>query len=144
MIYLVLALFWALLVAVFAVQNAAPVEVRFLSWQVSVSVALLVIGATIAGAVFLGLLSLFRQVGMGLRLLDERARTQKATAELEQARLAAASLRKDHERLQEQNRRLAASVEELQAEVEALAGGQPAAGPAGEGEGGPDDRKPEG
>lgn|GEM_PF-589844 len=172
MIYLILALLWALLVAVFAVQNAGPVEISFLSWQMTTSVALLAIGATIAGAVFLGLIGLFRQVGLGLKLWDEKARTQKATAELEQARLASASLKKDVEKLEEHNRRLLSRIDELQAELAesrapspAAAGGDavavapapaeavPLTGPQvrppctpevdRQGEGGPDDRKPE-
>jgi uncharacterized integral membrane protein len=116
-IYLVLALFWGLLVAIFAVQNALPVEIRFLSWQLSISVALLTIGATIAGAVFLALIALFRQVGMGLKLWDERAKTQRAATDLEQARLAAADMHKEIDGLKEHNRRLLARVEELSAEL---------------------------
>lgn len=143
MTYLVLALLWALLVAVFAVQNAAPVEVGFLSWRVSVSVALLVIGAMIAGAVFFGLICLFRQVGMGIKLLDERARGQRATADLEQARLASAGLKKDLQRLEEQNRGLLTRIDDLQAELERRGGTEPSAGPVRDREGGPDDRRPE-
>lgn len=115
MVYLVLSLFCAMGVALFAVQNAHEVRVRFLAWEVNTSLALLVIGAVAAGALLLGLIALFRQVGLGLKLWDERSRARKAVTDLEQARLASQELRTEIDRLQEHNRRLAARLAELTA-----------------------------
>lgn len=47
-----------LAVALFALQNAQAVTVRFLAWQLESSVALLTLAATAAGAVIGGLVSL--------------------------------------------------------------------------------------
>lgn len=110
MVYLVLSLFCAMGVALFAVQNSHEVQVRFLGWQMHTSLAVLVIGAVAAGALLLGLLALFRQVGLGLRLRDEQSRARKAAADLEQARLAGQELRREIQRLQEHNRSLAARL----------------------------------
>lgn len=47
-----------LAVAVFALQNPDRVTLSFLAWKVETSVALLTLGATTAGALIAGLLSL--------------------------------------------------------------------------------------
>ena len=49
---LVLALACALLVAIFALQNAGKVVVAFLLWHFEVSLALVILGSTLLGAVF--------------------------------------------------------------------------------------------
>jgi uncharacterized integral membrane protein len=51
-----------LAVAVFALQNADPVILRFLHWQFQSSVAVVTLGATAAGALIAGL------IGVGGRL----------------------------------------------------------------------------
>lgn len=110
MIYLVTSLLFSLLVAAFAVQNAHPVVVRFVGWQLETSLALLLIGSSLAGACIAALLALFRQVGVGLKLMDERSRSARTSNELEQARLAASEMRRELERAHEHNRRLTAQI----------------------------------
>lgn len=119
LIYLVISLLFALLVAVFAIQNSQPVLLRFFGWFLETSQAVLLIGAASAGALVVGLLAFFRQLGMGLKLMDERSRAHRAGGEAEQARLASNELRKELGRLQEQNRRLAARLGELGKEAPA-------------------------
>ena len=51
-----------LAVALFALQNAEPVTVRFLHWQLQSSVAVVTLSATAAGAVVAGLLSLAARI----------------------------------------------------------------------------------
>lgn len=55
-----MVLVFALLVAVFAVQNAAPVKIGLLFWHLQVPLALVILGAAVAGAMLMALLSLFR------------------------------------------------------------------------------------
>ncbi|MDT8901024.1 LapA family protein [Anaeroselena agilis] len=50
MLSLVLALVFALLVAVFAIQNSLPVTVAFLAWSFQTSLVLVILGAAIFGA----------------------------------------------------------------------------------------------
>lgn len=115
MIYLVISLVFALAVAMFAVQNSYLVSLTFFGWEVTASFAVVVISATILGALIVGLIALFRYVGSGLRLRDERSRGQRAARELEQAKLTATEMRREIEDLTAQNRKLAARVQELQA-----------------------------
>lgn len=114
MVYLVLSLFFAFAVAAFAIQNAYLVNLRFLGFDLTTSLALVLIGATIAGALIVGLLAFFRQVGMGLKLMDERSKAQKASQELEQLRLASSEMRRELDRIREQNRKLVARIGEIQ------------------------------
>ncbi len=58
----VLSLIFALIVAVFAIQNAAAVEVNFLAWKVSISQALIILMSAIFGAIAVLLLSLIKQM----------------------------------------------------------------------------------
>lgn len=48
---LALTLFLLLLVGIFMVQNAATVEIRFLSWQASMSRSLLIVLTLVVGIV---------------------------------------------------------------------------------------------
>jgi uncharacterized integral membrane protein len=57
----VVMLFFALIVAVFAVQNAAAVPLHVLFWNFHASLALIMIGSAFVGALFSSLLSLFRK-----------------------------------------------------------------------------------
>jgi uncharacterized integral membrane protein len=55
-------------VAVFAVSNAQPVQIRFVGWEPAPSLALLVIGAFLCGGVLVAGLSLPGRIRLGLRL----------------------------------------------------------------------------
>ena len=57
-VYVILALVFAVFVALFAVQNSMEVTVSFLTWQWNTSVAVVILGAAAFGAVFGGLLAL--------------------------------------------------------------------------------------
>lgn len=127
MIYLVISLVFALAVAMFAVQNSYLVSLTFFGWEVTASFAVVVISATILGALIVGLIALFRYVGSGLRLRDERSRGQRAARELEQVKLTTTEMRREIEDLTAQNRKLAARVQELQAGGQAASSVGPAA-----------------
>lgn len=73
-IYLVSALIFSLLVAVFAIQNTEVVVIQFLTWNFSVSLVLVILGSAVVGALALFFLSLFRQVGswVTIRQLNHR------------------------------------------------------------------------
>jgi uncharacterized integral membrane protein len=62
-LYLVLALLFALLVAVFAVQNTMTVQIAFLFWQFKVSLVLVILGAASFGALCVFLVGMFKNLG---------------------------------------------------------------------------------
>ncbi len=58
---LVAVLFLALLIAVFALQNAGFVPIRLLFWQFDVSLVLVILGSALLGALAVLLAGLFRR-----------------------------------------------------------------------------------
>jgi len=58
MVVFVLLTLLLIAVAVFALQNPDPVRLRFLTWEIQLSVAIVALGATTVGAVIAGLLAL--------------------------------------------------------------------------------------
>jgi len=73
--YLFFGLLFAFLVAIFAVQNANPVDIVFLAWQVKgVSLSLVLLGGVVAGAAIALVLGLPRQFRMTLRIRELTAK----------------------------------------------------------------------
>ncbi|HHW55593.1 MAG TPA: DUF1049 domain-containing protein [Firmicutes bacterium] len=79
---LVLALACALLVAIFALQNAGKVVVAFLLWHFEVSLALVILGSTLLGAVFVFLLGLVQQISRGRKIKEYRLRIKELEEQL--------------------------------------------------------------
>mgnify|MGYP000931463430 CR=1 FL=1 len=91
----IVALAFAVLVAMFAIQNSALVSISFFQWQLKdVSLAIVILGSAAAGALAVGLFSIVREIGLRLSLrschskLDVIAKeldeTQETSLELEQ------------------------------------------------------------
>lgn len=84
-VYLVGALVFALLVAVFAVQNSTPVDLRFLFWEFpQISLVLIILGSTAFGALFMLLLGLARQIRTAKRIRVLDCENRKLAAEMHQ------------------------------------------------------------
>ncbi|MBO8141439.1 MAG: LapA family protein [Firmicutes bacterium] len=64
----VLALLFALAVAVFAVQNAEPITVNLIRWQLETSLVVVVLGSAATGAMVAGLVGLVRQLRASWRI----------------------------------------------------------------------------
>lgn len=68
----VLSLVFAVIVALFAIQNAEAVPINFIAWKVSVSQALIILVSAVVGAVIVMLLSLIKQIRMGSNIRSEK------------------------------------------------------------------------
>lgn len=86
----------AFLVALFAIQNAQAVPVRFFVWAADLPLALVLLGVAAAGALVGGMAGVMLQVGLGIRL---------------------GGVRRERERLAGENRRLQEQLASLQAEL---------------------------
>lgn len=78
--YLVAAFIFAILVASFALQNALPVTVSFLLWNMQTSVVLVVLGAASFGALMVLSLALL----MRFQLLRKTKRLERQVTQLDQ------------------------------------------------------------
>ncbi len=63
---LIAALVFAVLVAIFALQNSIIVPVAFLAWETEASLALIILGGAALGAIVAGLLGTFNQFRMAM------------------------------------------------------------------------------
>ncbi|ACX52997.1 hypothetical protein Adeg_1917 [Ammonifex degensii KC4] len=84
-----LALVFALLVAIFAVQNAVPVDIRFLGWRFSnVSLVLVILGAAVAGALVVFILGVGREWRRSREIRELRAQNLHLSRQLSQIKAA--------------------------------------------------------
>ncbi|MGE5573274.1 MAG: lipopolysaccharide assembly protein LapA domain-containing protein [Bacteroidota bacterium] len=117
----IIGLAFALLVAVFAIQNSTPVTVTFLRWHlVDVSLALVILGSAVAGAVVVGLLGAVREIGLRLSVRSFRGKAERLGQELETARERAASVEDELARLKSEVGAKAREIEQARQRVEAL------------------------
>ncbi|MGE5575862.1 MAG: LapA family protein [Syntrophothermus sp.] len=84
-IRLILALAFAIVVALFAVQNAATVEVRFLAWHFRTTLVIVTLASTAMGALVVGLLGLFKQLRLGFRLHGTEGQVSRLQEQLAEA-----------------------------------------------------------
>jgi|GEM_PF-1103024 uncharacterized integral membrane protein len=74
-LYLFFGLLFALVVAIFTVQNVAPVDIDFLFWELKgVSLSLVVLGSVFAGAGIALVLGLTRQFQLSRRIRELAAK----------------------------------------------------------------------
>jgi len=78
----ILALLFALIVAIFAIQNAQPVTVDFMFNEFQVSLALVILVSVFAGAIILGFLGIFRQIRTGLKTREMASKIKKLEGQL--------------------------------------------------------------
>ena len=70
-IYLILALVFALVVAVFAVQNAITVDIQFLFWSLpKVPLSLVILASVVSGAVIVFVVGIVRQIQVTMRIRE--------------------------------------------------------------------------
>lgn len=68
-IYLVMALLFAILVSLFAVQNAVQVDILFLFWRIqSLSLVVVILGSALVGACVAGLVGFVKQLRLRKRM----------------------------------------------------------------------------
>lgn len=83
---LVIALIFALFVAIFAISNAEKVDIRFFGTVYSVSQALVIIGSAVFGALVVMLLGLLSRIRMAFKIREYKNKIKNLENELEEAR----------------------------------------------------------
>jgi uncharacterized integral membrane protein len=110
----ILALLFAVVVALFAILNAQAVTVDFMFGEIEISLALVILISAFAGATILGFLGLFRQIKAGFKLRDMQSKNKKLE---ERAQDIEEKLNQAEQRIQQLEEELASkdiSIEELE------------------------------
>ena len=117
----ILALAFAVLVAMFAIQNSTLVSISFFKWQlVDISLAVVILGSAAAGALAVGLFTFVREIGLRLSLRSCNARLDAVAKELDETREDSVRLGKEVERLKEGIHAKTKELETEQRRVSAL------------------------
>ena len=97
------ALIFAVLVAMFAIQNSALVSISFFKWQLKdISLAIVILGSAAAGALAVGLFTFVREIGLRLSLRSCNAKLDAIAKELNDTREKNVSLGEEVDRLEEE------------------------------------------
>lgn len=84
-VFSLLAIVFALLVAIFAIQNAVVVEINFLAWKFpQMSLVLVIFGSAAFGAFFVFLLGLFKQLRLIKEVRELRGQNKNMSEKIEQ------------------------------------------------------------
>ena len=94
MFYLLITALFSLIVALFAMQNAASVTVTFGFWQVEASLALIVIGSAALGILAALPVWIMMQVQLRFRLMKVNNRVKELEIEVAKKRIAIDSVSK--------------------------------------------------
>lgn len=117
----IVALAFAVVVAMFAIQNSALVSVSFFSWQLrDISLAVVILGSAAAGALAVGLFTLVREIGLRLSLRSCHAKLDSTSKELGEVRESNLRLEQELEVLKGQMDAKARELDKEKRLVEAL------------------------
>lgn len=96
---LILSLLFSLVIALVAAANHQPVAVSYLFGKTEVSLIVLIIGSAAAGALAMGLFSLYRGIRTAFRARAERRRCEELQARLAGLEQEKGSLQRELEKL---------------------------------------------
>ena len=83
----IVALAFAVLVAMFAIQNSALVSISFFKWQLKdISLAVVILVSAAAGALAVGLFTFVREIGLRLSLRSCNAKLETIAKELDETK----------------------------------------------------------
>jgi uncharacterized integral membrane protein len=82
--YLVSALVFALIVAIFSINNPNTVSVNFLVWSFQAPLVLIILSSAVFGAVVIFLLGIVKQIGLIRKVKNLENTNKKVSQELEE------------------------------------------------------------
>lgn len=80
---IIFGLIFAILIAIFAIQNASIVALNILMWEFEISLAVVVLGSIIFGALVIGIFSYFKQFQLKRKNRNLKLEIQAQQEELE-------------------------------------------------------------
>jgi lipopolysaccharide assembly protein A len=136
-VFMLVGLVFAIIIAIFAVQNTQPVSVTFLTFQsAQLSLSIVVLVSAAIGAVLTFVLGIWRTVRSSIELKNGRKRIEEQDRTLQDLQQAQARAQEGLRQLQRENDQLKARLAERPAMPPSIAAGPapttpaPAPGPA--------------
>lgn len=80
----IVSLFFAIIVAIFAIQNAGSIDVNFFFWNFTISQAIVIFGSAIIGGVIVFLLGLIKQIKQNRKIKKLTKEVERLTLQLEE------------------------------------------------------------
>ncbi|MCF8001217.1 MAG: lipopolysaccharide assembly protein LapA domain-containing protein [Halanaerobiales bacterium] len=108
---IIFGLIFAILIAIFAIQNASIVALNLLMWKFEISLAVVVLGSIIFGALVIGIFSYFKQFQLRRKNKNLKLEIQSLKDEIENKEEEINKL-KTYERVSEENLEQEEEVEE--------------------------------
>lgn len=113
--YLVSALIFALLVAIFAIQNTTVVVINFLMWEFHTSLVLVILGSALLGALCIFLLGSFKNFGAWRKQRELEGKNRHLTNQVNELEAELKELRERMENLNLVNQNSSENEEDEQA-----------------------------
>lgn len=82
----IVSLFFAIIVAIFAVQNAGNIDVNFFFWNFTISQAIVIFGSAILGGLTVLLLGLIKQIKQNRKIKKLTKEVETLTLQVEELR----------------------------------------------------------
>ncbi len=99
---IIFGLIFAILIAIFAIQNASIVALNLLMWKFEISLAVVVLGSIIFGALVIGIFSYFKQFQLRRKNKNLKLEIQSLKDEIENKEEMISKLR-SYKRMSEEN-----------------------------------------
>lgn len=116
---------FALLVALFAIQNADFVNIRFFAWQFQgISLVLVILGSAVAGAFIIFVAGAMKQFKMAWKIRDTEGKVRKLETELTKVKEEKEDEENKLQFLQKEFEQLKKALDEGEARQKELAGEQ--------------------
>jgi len=93
----IISMLFALLIAIFAIQNASVITINFLWYEKNMSQALVILGSTLVGILIMLPFDLIRRIKTSIKINELNNRIRKLNEELEQIKHSKESLDKKDE-----------------------------------------------
>ncbi|HHY76885.1 MAG TPA: LapA family protein [Clostridiales bacterium] len=91
---IIISMIFALLIAIFAIQNASVITINFLWYEKNMSQALVILGSTLVGILIMLPFDIIRRIKTSIKINELNNRIRKLNEELEQIKQSKESLDK--------------------------------------------------
>lgn len=96
---IILILLFALVVAVFAIQNSNPVTIKLFQWEDRVSLAFIIIGSIVFGSIVMAVVTSFTQLKMGKKIRSLKRKNEQQEEEINDLKIEINKIREDNNEL---------------------------------------------